>query len=123
MTEVKALKGRFEPWKALVAEIEDLATLQELAEAENDEAQAPEIEAILSDLQKRYDKQNIFELMSGEMDGSGCFLTCTPAREAPKACDWPRCSTACICVGRNGEAIPSRKSTCWRPRAASSPPP
>ncbi len=88
MTELKALKGRFEPWKALVAEIEDLATLQELAEAENDEAQAPEIEAILSDLQKRYDKQNIFELMSGEMDGSGCFLTVHAGAGGTEACDW-----------------------------------
>jgi peptide chain release factor 2 len=88
MTDLKALKARYEPWKALVAEIDDLATLQELAAAENDESQAPEIESILADLQKRYDKQNIFELMSGEVDRNGCFLTVHAGAGGTEACDW-----------------------------------
>lgn len=88
MTDLKALKARYEPWKALVAEIDDLSTLQELASAENDESQAAEIESILADLQKRYDKQNIFELMSGEVDRNGCFLTVHAGAGGTEACDW-----------------------------------
>lgn len=88
MTELKALKARFEPWKDLVAEVEDLVTLQELAAAESDEGQASEIETVMADLQARYDKQNIFELMSGEMDRNGCFLTVHAGAGGTEACDW-----------------------------------
>ncbi len=88
MLELKALKARFEPWKDLVAEVEDLATLHELAAMENDESQAGEIESILGDLQKRYEKQNIFELMSGEVDRNGCFLTVHAGAGGTEACDW-----------------------------------
>jgi peptide chain release factor 2 len=88
MTDLKALKARYEPWKDLVGEIEDLVTLHELAEAEKDEGLAPEIESILADLQARYDKQIIFELMSGEVDRNGCFLTVHAGAGGTEACDW-----------------------------------
>lgn len=88
MGEIKALKARYEPWKALVAEIEDLAVLYELASAEDDESHAEEIAAGLEDLGARFDKQNVFELMSGEMDGSGCFLTVHAGAGGTEACDW-----------------------------------
>jgi peptide chain release factor 2 len=88
MVDLKALKARIEPWKALVSEVEDLETLQELAEAENDEGQAAEIEAALADLQRRYDAQSVFELMSGEVDRNGCFLTVHAGAGGTEACDW-----------------------------------
>ena len=31
MSELKALKNRYEPWKGLCADVDDLETLQELA--------------------------------------------------------------------------------------------
>lgn len=88
MSEIKALKVRYEPWKSLVSEIDDLEVLYELASAENDESQVPEIEAALTDLKRRYEKQNILELMSGEVDQNSCFLTVHSGAGGTEACDW-----------------------------------
>jgi peptide chain release factor 2 len=88
MGELKALKARYEPWKDLESEIEDLEVLLELAEDENDETQSAEIEDGLHQLQKRFDKQNIYELMPGEVDRNGCFLTVHAGAGGTEACDW-----------------------------------
>ncbi|MFP3089125.1 peptide chain release factor 2 [Treponema sp. TIM-1] len=88
MGELKALKNRYEPWKELVAEIDDLAVLYELAEEAHDESQGAEIEAALKAISTRYEERNIFELMPGEVDGNGCFLTIHSGAGGTEACDW-----------------------------------
>jgi peptide chain release factor 2 len=88
MTELKAIKNRCEPWKNLTAEIEDLAVLLEMACEENDETQSTEIESALNSLRARYEKQNIYELMSGEADACACFLSVHAGAGGTEACDW-----------------------------------
>jgi peptide chain release factor 2 len=88
MGELKALKSRYEPWKSLVAAIEDLAAFYELAGEEGDESQAGEIGASLKELSGRYERQNIYELMGGEVDKNGCFLTIHSGAGGTEACDW-----------------------------------
>jgi peptide chain release factor 2 len=88
MAELKALKNRYEPWKTLALEIDDLSTLWDLAMEAKDESQAAEIEAALAALSAKYEKQNIFELMPGEVDGSGCFLSVHSGAGGTEACDW-----------------------------------
>jgi peptide chain release factor 2 len=88
MGELKALKRRYEPWKELKAEIDDLETLQDLAVEARDESQGAEIEAALKDLGARFRKQNIIELMPGEVDQNGCFLTIHSGAGGTEACDW-----------------------------------
>jgi len=88
MGELKGLKNRYEPWKKLHKEMEDLETLYELAGEEKDESQGSEIEAILKDLSARFEKQNVLELMSGEMDRNACFLTVHSGAGGTEACDW-----------------------------------
>ena len=75
MSELKGLRTRYEPWKALNAAVEDLETLYELATEAGDEGESAGIEGGLKDIVARYEKQNLFEMMGGELDGSGCFLT------------------------------------------------
>jgi peptide chain release factor 2 len=88
MGELKILKGRYEPWKELRRDVEDLQTLYELAVEARDESQTPEIEAALKDISVRYEKRNIYELMPGEVDGNGCFLTVHSGAGGTEACDW-----------------------------------
>ena len=88
MSELKALKGRLEPWKALVSEAEDLLALHELAGSEKDESIAAEIGQTLLKLEERLDALNIVELMSGEVDRNGCFLTIHSGAGGTEACDW-----------------------------------
>jgi peptide chain release factor 2 len=88
MTELKALKSRYEPWKLLHQDAEDMATLYELAVEADDESLAPELESALNDIAARYEKQNLLELMSGEVDRNGCFLTIHSGAGGTEACDW-----------------------------------
>jgi peptide chain release factor 2 len=88
MSELKSLKARFEPWKALKAEVDDLIVLYELSTEGKDESQSPEIEAALNNLTERYEKQNLVELMSGEVDKNGCFLAIHAGAGGTESCDW-----------------------------------
>jgi peptide chain release factor 2 len=88
MGELKALKARYEPWKGLYSEILDLQTLYELAGEVRDESESAGIESALRDLSARYEKQNILELMGGEVDRNGCFLTIHSGAGGTEACDW-----------------------------------
>jgi peptide chain release factor 2 len=88
MGELKALKNRCEPWNDIRRRMEDLQTLFELSSEEKDESQTPEIEAGLKALRAMYEKQNVLELMSGEVDKNGCFLTVHSGAGGTEACDW-----------------------------------
>ena len=88
MSALKNLKGRYEPWKTLCAEIDDLEVLHELAAEAGDEGESSGIENSLKDIQARYEKQNLFEMMSGEVDESGCFLSVHSGAGGTEACDW-----------------------------------
>jgi peptide chain release factor 2 len=88
MGELKALKSRYEPWRALKAQIDDLSVFLELASEEKDESQGAEIEATLKELSARFEKQNVFELMPGEVDKNSCFLTIHAGAGGTEACDW-----------------------------------
>jgi peptide chain release factor 2 len=88
MAELKAMKNRYEPWKGLRAASEDLAVLLELAGEAGDESQSAEIESTLRDLEGRFEKQNLLEMMPGEVDRNGCFLTVHAGAGGTEACDW-----------------------------------
>jgi peptide chain release factor 2 len=90
MGEIKTLKNRYDPWKELRAGIDDLVTLYELANDAKDESEDAEIGASLKTLMVRYEKQNILELMGGEVDKNGCFLTIHAGAGGTEACDWSR---------------------------------
>jgi len=66
----------------------DLQTLYELAVDEKDESESAGVESSLKDICARYEKQNIFELMSGEVDKNSCFLTVHSGAGGTEACDW-----------------------------------
>ncbi|MCL2879487.1 MAG: peptide chain release factor 2, partial [Treponema sp.] len=42
----------------------------------------------LAEISARYEKQNLLELMSGEVDRNGCFLTVHSGAGGTEACDW-----------------------------------
>ena len=88
MHELKALKLRFEPWKTLRERSEDLAVHLELALTAKDDGETDEIERSLKELEEIYEKQRIIELMPGEVDSAGCFLTVHSGAGGTEACDW-----------------------------------
>ncbi|MDR2150608.1 MAG: peptide chain release factor 2 [Spirochaetaceae bacterium] len=88
MAELKGLKSRYEPWKLLRRDADDLGALYDLALEAKDESLSAEIEDMLKTLSARYEKQNLIELMSGEVDRNGCFLTVHSGAGGTEACDW-----------------------------------
>ena len=92
MNELKILKSKIEPWKELVREISDIETLYELgietknpSEAESVEA---ELKSLLENTRQKFNKQSVINLLSGEVDRNGCFLTIHSGAGGTEACDW-----------------------------------
>jgi len=88
MSELKALKSRVEPWEELRVRIGDLEALYELAEESNDDSMVAEIESALDEARVRFEKLNIINLLSDEVDRNGAFLTIHAGAGGTEACDW-----------------------------------
>jgi peptide chain release factor 2 len=88
MAELKPLKKRYDNWKELADGVDDALALLELAVEAQDEGQAAEIEESLGTLRDQYEKLNVVELMSGEVDANDCFLSIHAGAGGTEACDW-----------------------------------
>ncbi|ULQ59929.1 peptide chain release factor 2 [Brucepastera parasyntrophica] len=88
MSEIKALKNTIEPWESLMKQIEDMEALYELAEESKDESLVGEIDTALSEIQEKYEKLNILNLLSDEVDKNGSFITIHAGAGGTEACDW-----------------------------------
>lgn len=88
MSELRALKNRVEPWENLMVEVGDLEALYELADESSDDSMVPEIESLLAAAQARFEKQNVINLLSGEVDMNDAFLTIHSGAGGTEACDW-----------------------------------
>lgn len=88
MFEIKSLKSRIEPWEDLIKEIDDLEALYELAEESKDESMTFEIETLLEQITAKFDKLNIINLLSDEVDKNGAFLSIHAGSGGTEACDW-----------------------------------
>lgn len=88
MNSIKLLKNRVEPWRELVSEIDDLETLYQLGIEGNDGSVEGEVSSELKELQKKYEGLSILNLLSGEADKNGAFLTIHSGAGGTEACDW-----------------------------------
>lgn len=88
LSELKRIKNRYEPWEALLNDLEDMKELHALAMEEGDESYEEEIVATLQDLSERFERLNIVELMSEETDTAGAYITIHSGAGGTEACDW-----------------------------------
>ncbi len=88
MNEIKYLKGRVEPWEKLIADVDDLEALYELGIEEGDQSVEEEVKELYEEAKKKFDDQSILNLLSGEADKNGCFLTIHSGAGGTEACDW-----------------------------------
>jgi peptide chain release factor 2 len=88
MGDIKALKARIEPWKELVAAIDDAETLYELAVESDDESLEEEIQTAIDDIRVKFEKQSILNLLSDEVDRNGAYFTIHAGAGGTEACDW-----------------------------------
>ncbi len=88
MTEINCLKNRIEPWRELMAAVDELLVLIDLAEEADDGSLKNEIETNYTKFEKKYEELNIVNLLSGEVDRNDAFLSIHAGAGGTEACDW-----------------------------------
>lgn len=88
MKSVKMLKDTVDTFEALEAEYEDIDTMIQMAEEENEPELIPEIEEMLQHFGDSLDGLRIRTLLSGEFDRENAVLTLHAGTGGTEACDW-----------------------------------
>ena len=88
MSQIRRLKGRVEPWRKLLADMDDLNAMYELAEESGAAEDEEEVRSLYNVAKETFDKLNILNLLSGEVDQSDAFLTVHAGAGGTEACDW-----------------------------------
>ena len=88
MTELKRIKARYEPWQELVAELEDVQALMELALEAEDDGMEAEIRQVFETVAKKYEKLQVLELLGERTDSASAFVTIHSGAGGTESCDW-----------------------------------
>ncbi len=88
MSQVRKLKNRIEPWKALKAEYSDIQAMYELAQESGEQSDEDELRAMLEEGRRKFEELNVLNLLSGEVDDSSAFITIHSGAGGTEAEDW-----------------------------------
>ena len=88
MSQIRKLKSRVEPWRKLLSDVDDLEAMFELATESGEQSDEDEVSSMLSNAKETFEKLNILNLLSGEVDQNDAFLTVHAGAGGTEACDW-----------------------------------
>jgi len=88
MSDLKILRGRLDTWEQLKKDANDLDEIYALAHEEGDTSMEEDIRSAYLDAKSRFDSARTLELLSGEADSLGAFLTIHAGSGGTEACDW-----------------------------------
>ena len=88
IARMKATKAVVDPIRELAGAVEDQQVMLELAEEEDDEQAAAEVEEQLPELAKKVEQLQIRTLFSGEHDTKNAYLSIHAGAGGTEACDW-----------------------------------
>lgn len=88
MKEIKGLKGTIEQYNSIKQEFDDIETMIEMAEEENDEDLTAETGEMLRGFVKKFEDFRIETLLSGEFDANDCTVKINAGTGGTEACDW-----------------------------------
>lgn len=86
--ELKNLKDTMEQFSGLQSKYEDIETLIEMAEEENDAGLLPEIENEFNAFRESFETLRIETLLSGEFDGNNAVINIHAGAGGTESCDW-----------------------------------
>ena len=86
--EMKSLKNSVDTIRSLESQFEDVETLLEMGDEENDLSLLPEIEEALKKLQTDIEELRISTLLTGEYDRDNAILTLHAGAGGTESCDW-----------------------------------
>ncbi len=88
MQLLKSLKADVETCDKLESRYEDIATLIEMAEEENDASLIEDIQAEVDAFKEEYDNIRIKTLLSGEFDKDNAIVSLNAGAGGTESCDW-----------------------------------
>lgn len=88
MKELKNLKDTIAEYKDIKQRYEDIYTLIEMANEENDESMVAEIEEEQEAFEKEFEELRLSTLLDGEFDHCNAILTLHAGAGGTEACDW-----------------------------------
>lgn len=88
MKRVKGLKGTMESYRELTDAMEDISTMIEMGNEENDASLIPEIKEMLDEFEISFEKMKIQTLFSGEYDADNAIVTLHAGAGGTESCDW-----------------------------------
>lgn len=88
MKTVKGLKDILEAYNRVEEEYDEVGTLIEMAEEEEDASLLPEIEETLNQFKEDFDALRIQTLLSGEFDKDNAIVTLHAGAGGTESCDW-----------------------------------
>ena len=88
MKELKDLQEHLKVIHALYSEYDDICTLIEMVDEEEDRSMVKEIEKDIAHFEEDYEKLRIETLLSGEYDSCNAIMTLHAGTGGTEACDW-----------------------------------
>jgi len=88
VTEMKSVKARLDPVDDAQARLEDLQTLWEMAEEEDDEATREEVDQAIDKVTAAIDRLETMSMLSGKYDARNCYVTIYSREGGTEAQDW-----------------------------------
>ena len=88
MKELKNLKDTIEEFQTLTTQYEDIGTLIEMAEEENDSSLVDEVASELASFEEKFEEFRIDTLLSEEYDANNAIVTIHAGVGGTEACDW-----------------------------------
>lgn len=88
LQQTKQLKDKIAGYESLKEMYEDMMTLAELGNEEDDESVVPEALKLKEDFLEKYENLRISTLLTGKYDKNNAIVTLHPGAGGTEACDW-----------------------------------
>ncbi|MGN0342310.1 MAG: peptide chain release factor 2 [Roseburia sp.] len=88
MKELKSYKDDVEIYHNLEQKLEDIATLIEMGDEENDPDMVAEVDTEMQEFEESFEKIRIKTLLSGEYDGDNAIVSLHAGAGGTESCDW-----------------------------------
>lgn len=88
LQQTKQLKNKIEGFESLNEKFEDMMTLIEMGNEEDDESLVPEVKAMKESFVENYEHLRISTLLTGQYDHCNAIVTLHSGAGGTEACDW-----------------------------------
>ena len=88
LQQTKQLKDKIEGYNSLVSQYEDLMTIIEMGNEEDDASMVAEAEEVKKNFLEKFEELRISTLLTGPYDKNNAIVTLHPGAGGTEACDW-----------------------------------